>query len=66
MRLQNSCLKFMYKLTIAHGTYENDEKFEQTLLSIIPQIKNNKSVQFLILDDSTSDKTFKIVKKYKL
>ena len=56
----------MYKLTIAHGTYENLEKFKKTFLSIIPQLKIHKNVQLLILDDSISNQTKDFVSEFKL
>ena len=54
----------MYKLTIAHGTYENFDKFKITFKSILSELKANKNVQLLILDDSVSDKTQNFIKKY--
>ncbi len=56
----------MYKLTIAHGTYENSEKFKATLESILPQLKLFSNVQLLILDDSVTNKTENIIKKNNL
>jgi len=39
------------KLTIAIPTYNNSDRFHETLKSIIPQIKG-KDIEILIRDDS--------------
>ena len=52
-------------LTIAHGTYNNFDKFKRTFISIIKNLNNFPEVELLIIDDSDNDVTFNFIKNYK-
>ena len=52
-------------LTIAHGTYNNFDKFKKTFISIIKNLNKFPEVELLIIDDSDNDITFKFIKNYK-
>tara|TARA_B110000503_G_scaffold23182_1_gene36095 strand:- start:8708 stop:10618 length:1911 start_codon:yes stop_codon:yes gene_type:complete len=53
----------MTLLTIAHGTYNNFDRFEKTFNSIIKKLGDYPNIEFLILDDSDNDVSEIFVKK---
>ena len=55
----------MTLLTIAHGTYNNFDRFEKTFKSITKKLGNYPNVEFLILDDSDDNVSEIFVKKNK-
>ncbi len=52
-------------LTIAHGTYNNFNRFKKTFFNILNQLDKHPEVEFLILDDSQDESSKKLVNKYK-
>lgn len=56
---------YSYILTIAIPTYNRSKILEESLLSIIPQLKKHSdSIEFLISDNCSSDNTEEVVSKF--
>lgn len=53
-----------YKLTIAIPTYNRYELLKQTLDSVLSQVRENKSIEVLVVDNDSIDNTENLMKEY--
>ena len=52
-----------YLISICTPTFNSEKYLEKTIKSVIDQ--GYKNIQFIIIDGGSTDKTIKIIKKYK-